>query len=55
VQLGIDSIGETGFYLDVAVAPGTQLRIDDESGLMRKNTLKELGNDITTYRYGQND
>ena len=47
VQLGIDSIG--------AVAPGTQLRIDDESGLMRKNTLKELGNDITTYRYGQND
>ena len=55
VQLGIDSIGETGFYLDVAVAPGTQLRIDDESGLMRKNTLKELVNDITTYRYGQND
>ena len=55
VQLGIDSIGETGFYLDVAVTPGTQLRIDDESGLMRKNTLKELGNDITTYRYGQND
>ena len=46
---------ETVFYLDVAVAPGTQLRIDDESGLMRKNTLKELENDITTYRYGEND
>lgn len=55
VQLGIDSLGEVGFYLDVAVAPGAQLHIDDESDLMRKNTLKELESDITTYRYGEND
>lgn len=55
VQLGIDSISETGFYLDVAVAPGAQLYIDDDSDLMRKNTLKEITTDITTYQYGTND
>lgn len=52
---GIDSIAEKGFYLDVAVAPGMRLYIDDQSDLMRKGTIKELTTDITTYHYGPND
>jgi hypothetical protein len=52
---GIDSVSETGFYLDVAVDKGAQLRIDDDSTLMRKNVLKEITSEITTYQYGTND
>lgn len=54
-QKEIDSIGETGFYLDVAVEPGTQLLVDDDSTLIRKSTLKEITTEITTYHYGTND
>ena len=53
--LGIDSVSEAGFYLDVAVDKGAQLRIDDDSTLMRKNALKEITSEITTYQYGTND
>jgi len=52
---GIDSVSEAGFYLDVAVDKGAQLRIDDDSTLMRKNALKEITSEITTYQYGTND
>lgn len=55
VKQGIDSIGETGFFLDAAVAPGIRLFVDDDSRLMRRDTLKEITTDITTYRYGTND
>ena len=51
---GIDSVSEAGFYLDVAVGKGAQLRIDDDSTLMRKNALKEITSEITTYQYGTN-
>lgn len=54
-RLGIETLGQTGFYLDAAVAPGTQLRIDEQSALMRKGTLKEIISDITTYDHGTND
>lgn len=54
-QLGIDSIRHTAFYIDAAVAPGMRIRVDENSAWVRKNTLKELTNDITTYRHGPND
>lgn len=55
VARGTDILAETGFYLDIAVAEGLQLRIDDESALIRKNVLKEITSEITTYHYDTND
>lgn len=54
-QMGIDSVSETGFYMDAPVDKGMLLRIDEDSPLIRKNVLKELTNEITTYQYGTND
>lgn len=51
----IDSMRDTAFYIDTALEPGTQLLIDEDSPRIRKSTLRELTNDITTYRYGTND
>lgn len=53
--MGVDSLSEKEFYLDMAVDPRYKLSVDDQSPLRRKNILKELSNDIITYDYGPNN
>lgn len=47
--LGIESVGESDFYLDVAVDPGADILIDTASPFMRANIVKEIKRDITTF------
>lgn len=47
--LGIEAVGETDFYPDVALDPGADVLIDTASLLMRAAVVKEIKRDITTY------
>jgi len=49
IALGIEAIGQTDFYPDIALAPGSVVLIDGNSLLRQPNTLKELTDDITTF------
>ena len=49
ITLGIDPLYDKGFYFDAAILPGTPVKIDTNSQLIRSNTLRELNNEITTY------
>lgn len=48
--IGVDSVTDLGFYLDVAVAPGSSILIDTDSKLYNTKVVKELNKSITTYQ-----
>lgn len=50
--LGIETVGVNDFYLDAALEPGTEITIDTDSPHMRPAVVKEIKNDITTYKHG---
>ena len=41
--------GPDGFYLTVPLLPGSSVAIDTDSILIRRNTVRELTEDITTF------
>lgn len=43
------------FYIDVKLQPGALLEVDENSPLVKKNVVKEIDTDITTYRHGTNN
>jgi len=48
--LGIDAIGDDGFYMDAALLSGSRITIDPDSPLSRPTVLKEIaGEEITTF------
>ena len=49
VAMGIDPLYDNGFYFDVAIMPGTTVKIDTNSRLIRSNTIREINNEITTF------
>ncbi len=50
-RLGINAIEDDGFYIDVALLPGSAIQINDtDSPLMRPAVLKDIsGEEITTF------
>ncbi len=55
---GIDAAGNTDFYPDLALKPGSIIRIDTDSRLIRKNATREMDKEVTTFDlldYGTND
>lgn len=56
--LGIDAVSDAAFYPDLPIRPGSIIRIDTDSRLIRKNALREIEKEITTFNltgYGEND
>lgn len=56
--LGIDAVSDTAFYPDLPMKPGSVIRIDTDSRLIRKNALREIEKEITTFNvesYGTHD
>lgn len=47
--LGIDSIGDEGFYLDAPVLPGSRIAIDTDSNLLKSTVVREMGDEVTTF------
>lgn len=53
--LEIDYIGDSGFYVDVALLAGQSVLIDMQSPNMNRNVVKEITNEITTYETNKNN
>lgn len=49
VAVGIDPIGDTSFYLDLAVEPRTAVVVDTDSPLINGNVVRELVEPVTTF------
>lgn len=41
-DLGIDYVGDEGFYVDAALLPGQEIRIDTDSPTLKQTVIKEL-------------
>lgn len=52
---GINSVGATELWLDIALEPGLMLVVDPDNGIRKSNITKELRTDITTYENGTDD
>lgn len=56
--LGIDAVSDSAFYPDLPIRPESVIRIDADSRLIRKNALREIEKEVTTFNltgYGEND
>ena len=47
--LDIDYVADSGFYFDVAIRPGLDVAIDNESQTMRQGIVKDIGRQVTTF------
>lgn len=55
VETGIDSANDKNFYPHLALKAGCSIRLDTESRLIRKNSVREIEKEVTTFdlkRYG---
>lgn len=50
VQAGIDSANDRNFYPDLALKPGSVICIDNDSRLIRKNSVREIEKEVTTFK-----
>lgn len=48
-QLGIDAVNSSGFYPDIMLEADQEIRIDENSELIRSNVIKQIYRDITTF------
>lgn len=53
IALGVDTIANPAFRLDVAVQPGFVLKIDESSRLIDSRIIQKITNEITTYETWQ--
>lgn len=49
IELGVDVVNDKAFYMDAALEVGLTLAIDDSSGLINKNTVRQLTTNQTKY------
>ena len=49
VAVGIDPIGDTSFYLDLAVEPETVVVVNTDSPLINGNVVRELTEPVITF------
>lgn len=58
IAAGIDPIADKDFYFDLAIKAGSPVRIDTDSRMVKKNIVREIDKEVTTFglkNYGTND
>lgn len=58
IAAGIDPIANKDFYFDLALKEGSVVLIDTGSRTMKKNIVREIDKEVTTFElkgYGTND
>lgn len=58
VAMGVDAINDRSFYFDLPLKPGSVVLIDTDSRTLRKNILREITKEVTTFDlmdYGTNN
>lgn len=58
ITAGINPIRDKDFYFDLALKVGSGILIDTDSRLIKKNILREISKEVTTFDmndYGTND
>lgn len=49
VAMGIDVANDQDFYFDLPLNPGSVVLIDTDSRTLRKNILREIAKEVTTF------
>lgn len=49
VAMGIDTVNDPDFYFDLPLNPGSVVLIDTDSRTLRKNILREITKEVTTF------
>lgn len=49
IAMGIDAVNDPDFYFDLPLQPGSVVLIDTDSRILRKNRLREITKEVTTF------